>query len=99
MPRVRATRVSQIIVNRRKVGKRQTTMTTGTQCSTKLRGTRVAIFTSTAPLNITFRQVASDAVPTIKIDDESITNESGVDFTGFTFSLSGGTSNGGVRCA
>ena len=55
-----------------------------------------AIFTSTAPLNITFRQVSSSAVANIAIDDETIVNDSGSNFTGFTFSVSGGTSNNGA---
>jgi len=55
-----------------------------------------AIFTSTAPLSITFRQVSASAVPNISIDDETIVNDSGASFTGFTFAVTGGTSNSGV---
>jgi hypothetical protein len=55
-----------------------------------------ATFVNTTPLNVTFRQVSASAVPNISIDDETITNESGTDFTGFTFALSGGTSNNGA---
>jgi len=55
-----------------------------------------AIFTSTAPLNITFRQVAANAVANLSIDDETIVNQSGSTFTGFTFAVTGGTSNNGV---
>ncbi len=55
-----------------------------------------ATFVSTGALNITFRQVASNAVPNIAIDDETIVNDSGTSFVGFTFALTGGMSNSGT---
>ncbi len=48
------------------------------------------------PLIITFRQVSSTAVPNIAIDDETIVNNTGVDWTGFRFIVEGGLSNNGA---
>jgi len=48
------------------------------------------------PLIITFRQVASSAVPNIAIDDETIVNNTGADWTGFRFIVEGGLTNNGT---
>jgi len=48
------------------------------------------------PLLITFRQVASNAVPNISIDDETITNNTGSNWSGFRFIVEGGLANNGV---
>jgi len=48
------------------------------------------------PLLITFRQVASNAVPNISIDDETITNNTGSDWSGFRFIVEGGLANNGA---
>lgn len=48
------------------------------------------------PLLINFRQISSSAVPTIKIDDESITNATGTTWTGFRFIIEGGLTNNGT---
>src|SRR6185503_2307789 len=48
-----------------------------------------AEFTSLSPINITFRQIAANAVSNIVIDDEIITNSTGVTWTDFHMDLTG----------
>jgi len=48
------------------------------------------------PLVIAFRQVASNAVPNISIDNEVVTNDSGSDWSGFRFIVEGGVANNGA---
>jgi hypothetical protein len=48
-----------------------------------------AEFTSLAPINIVFRQISANAVSNIVIDDEIITNSSGVHWTDFHMAVTG----------
>jgi hypothetical protein len=48
------------------------------------------------PLLVTFRQVSSNAVANISIDDETITNDTGTDWSGFRFIVEGGLTNNGT---
>jgi hypothetical protein len=55
-----------------------------------------AVITRTSdPVTITFNRIANNA-STLVINDETVTNNSGVDWTGFKMELSSGTTPGGL---